>query len=163
MRTVLKAGWVGIGTLLCILALAFAAQSIISNVSAAAPTPSPGAMTIYQISHSNPVPLSLQQAFYRDGNATPVYQFSDTIPISTTKQYHVNSMAQIVSPFSGTLIISAPLPFTAEVIGYDYPPTSTPTITPTRTASPTASPTATASPTRTPTATPIRTVLPIRK
>jgi hypothetical protein len=69
------------------------------------------------------------------------------------KQYHVQTMGAVPSPFEGSLTLTvsdfvAIIPFSAEVIGYDYSatPTSTPTITKTPTPANTPSPT----PTRTP-------------
>ena len=137
--------------------------SVAPSILAAAPTPSPGAMTIYQVTNPNQVSLYTQHTFYKGTSPTPVYEFFSTVPISSTLSYHVSTMPQITSPFTGSVVISASLPFTAEVTGYDYPSTSTPTVTRTNTPTVTRTVTATATRTATPTATRVVVTLPVIK
>ncbi len=171
--------------LLAVGATTDASLYYVRYVSAAdAPTPSPGAMTIYQVDNPGVSGLLVQHDF-SNAQATPVYSFSDTVPASASTQYHVRDMTQIPSPFEGQVVLSASQPFSAEVVPYDYPPTSTPTNSPTATATATASATNTATrtvtatatnsptatrtatqtqtPTATSTPTPFRIVLPISK
>ncbi len=133
------------------------------RVSAAdAPTPSPGAMTVYEVVNANGAPLSILHEI-QNLQATPVWSFSDTVPAASSSQYHARDMAQIPSPFDGQVVLSADSPFTAAVVDYDYPPTATPTSTATRMATATASPTRTATATTTPTPTQVVIWLPFRK
>ncbi len=145
------------------------------QVSAAdAPTPGPGGSTVYEVVNANASSLVVSHQF-ENLQLTPVFSFSDAVPASSSSQYHVNEMPAIPTGFVGQVVLSADSPFDAAVIGYDYPPTSTPpatataSATATRTATMTASPTATASPTRTntptrtATPTPFRRVLPVIK
>lgn len=98
-----------------------------SKLSAAIPTPSPGAMTIYRVTNPNAVPLDSQHTFV-NAQATPVYAFNSSVPANSGTDYHVRDISQVVSPFNGSVIITSTMPFGAEVIDYDYPPTPTPTI-----------------------------------
>jgi hypothetical protein len=150
------------GVLVAVLVLtAVLSVGVAAAPARAVPTPGPGAMSVYEVRHSNPVPLVTLHTFYRDLTPVPVWSFVSTIPISSTDRYYVRWYTQLVSPFSGTVRIEADLPFTAEVVAFEYDPTSTRTVTPTRTPSPT--PTVTRTPTRTPaaTATKFATTLPI--
>ena len=131
----------------------------------AIPTPQAGGMTIYAISNSTPTSLTIVHSF--SDSLAFNYTFTTTIPAGQTVQYHVRDIPGIPSPFRGTVTLSANGPFTAQVVGYDYPsktPTATASgLTATRTATPggpstvtrTATPTATGS--RTPAATLTRT------
>jgi hypothetical protein len=65
-----------------------------------------------------------------NAQSTPVYVMVNTVPVDSTAVYHVRDIPQVVSPFNGNVRIEAALPFTAEVVDYDYPPTATPTPTP---------------------------------
>ena len=111
-----------------------------TQMQAAISTPSPGAMTVYQVSNPNASALLTTHTFI-NAISTPVYVMNSTVPAVSTAVYHVRDMPQIVSPFNGSVRIEADMPFSAEVVDYDYPPTSTPT--PTRTATPTATATPT--------------------
>jgi hypothetical protein len=135
---------------------------------AGAPTPSPGAMTIYEVQNPNAAPLLVSHEI-QNVQLTPVFTFSDTVPASASAQYHVRDMPAIPTSWTGQVVLSADQPFTANVAGYDYVATATPTNSPTatatasRTATTTASPTRTATPTSTSTPTPFRTVVPLVK
>ncbi len=168
--------------LLILLAVGGAADAglYVVRVSQAAdaPTPGPNAATIYEVVNGNASPLLVLHQI-ENLQATPVWSFSDTVPASSSAQYHARDMTQIPSPFEGQVVLSADSPFTAAVVAYDYPDTATPTptatasrtatTTATSSATRTASPTATASPThtatRTATPTPTRVViwLPFRR
>ena len=141
-----------------VVVLAFSTNIILPFVSAAAPTPSPGAMTIYQVSNPNASELETTHTFI-NALSTPVYTMNQSVPAVSTAVYHVRDIPQVVSPFNGSVRIEADMPFSAEVVDYDYPPTNTPTNTPTRT--PTVTPTLTRTPTPTPTHVVI--ILPILK
>jgi hypothetical protein len=121
----------------------------------AVPTPGSGAETVYSVYNGNTTALAVLHTF-KDAGGNPVYQFEDSLPPNSNNQYHVADMAQIPSPFSGTVVVSADQQFTASVIGYDYPDARIPTLTPTPIVLPTATRTSTPTPTRTvlPTATP---------
>lgn len=137
-----------------------------------APTPGPRAKTVYQVDNPNAEPLVTTHDI-TNLELTPVFTFVDTVPANSSTQYHVRDMPQIPEPFEGEVAITSDQPFTAEVVGYDYPPTDTPTPTNTATATATATGTATATATRTatrtatPTATstptPFRVVVPLVK
>jgi hypothetical protein len=115
-----------------------------------APTPGPGAATVYEVVNGNAAPLVVSHQF-ENLQLTPVFSFSDTVPASGSTEYHVNAMPAIPTNWAGQVVLSADSPFDAAVIGYDYP-TATPTATASSTA--TASATMTASPSRTSTASP---------
>ncbi len=145
---------------------------------AGAPTPSPGAMTIYEVANGNAGGLTVVHQF-ENLQATPVWAFTDVVPGSGSTQYHVRDMPAIPTGFAGQVVLSADNPFSAQVLGYDYPftatatatatATGTATATSTRTATATVTPTptrtatATATATRTATATPWTVILPIVK
>lgn len=122
----------------------------------AAPTPGPGAMTIYAVTNSNTTTLNLQHTV-TDGSGFQ-YTFASQIPPQTTVQYHVRDIPQIPSPFQGSVSLRGDVPFTAQIVGYDYPATGTPTVTAIPTKTPTKTPTPGTTPsvgvTGTPTPTP---------
>lgn len=129
-----------------------------ANIQAAVGTPSPGAMSVYQVSNPNASALITTHTFI-NAQTTPVYTMVNSVPAVSTAVYHVRDIPQVVSPFNGNVRIEADMPFSAEVVDYDYPSTNTPTVTPTRT--PTVVPTATR--TATPTPTHVVILLPILK
>jgi len=87
-------------------------------LTAAAPTPGPGAMTVYSITNPNSVTLSVQQVV-SDSNGFN-YTFWSQIPAGSAVTYHIRDIPQIPSPFQGTLMLYASQPFTAQIVGYDY-------------------------------------------
>jgi hypothetical protein len=134
-----------------------------TTLAATAPTPGPGAMTIYAVTNQSTVTLNLQHIF--SDSSGFYYSFTSQIPPSSTVEYHVKDMPQVPSPFQGSLTLRGDQSFTAQIVGYDYP-----SVTPTATAStaatviPTVTPTATtgASTTPTRTSTPLPTATPTR-
>jgi len=89
-----------------------------TEVSNAAPKPAVGAMTIYAVTNPNRVPIDVLQVI-SDGKGFS-FTFSQRIPPGATNQFHLRNMPQIPSPFKGTVKLSANLPFTARIVGYDY-------------------------------------------
>ena len=118
---------------------------------AAAPTPGPGAMSIYTVTNGNASPVSIQHSFVNKSGVT-IYAFTSSVPAQATSEYHVRDITQVPSPFDGSVTLSGSLQFTAQVVGYDYPsagPTPTATATSTATRTNTPAPASTATPTRT--------------
>ncbi|MBX6771944.1 MAG: hypothetical protein IRY83_09480, partial [Chloroflexi bacterium] len=119
-----------------------------TTLAATAPTPGPGAMTIYAVTNQSTVTLNLQHIF--SDSSGFYYSFTSQIPPSSTVEYHVKDMPQVPSPFQGSLTLRGDQNFTAQIVGYDYP-----SVTPTATAStvatvtPTATTVASTTPTRT--------------
>lgn len=105
-------------------------------------TPGPGAMSIYEVTNPNANTLTVQQTFNGPNGFT--YSLWSQVPPNSSRTIHVSNIPQIPSPFNGTVQITADGPFTAQIIGYDYPPSSV-TATPTTTVrlTTTATPTAT--------------------
>lgn len=95
-------------------------------LTAAAPTPGPGAMTVYSITNPNSATLNVQQVI-SDSNGFSYTLWSD-IPAGSTITYHLRDIPQIPSPFQGTLTLYASQPFTAQIVGYDYPIPLTPRV-----------------------------------
>jgi hypothetical protein len=106
-----------------------------ASVSAAIPTavPTPtGARpaTIYEVdSLETSATVSLTHTFYNSDN-TVRYSFADTLGPGTVREYHVADMAQIPTPWAGTLTITVEgwqtdPPVRAGIIGYDYQDWST--------------------------------------
>jgi hypothetical protein len=135
---------------------------------AAVPTPTgPGASTVYAVTNPNTTALLVTHTHTSDAGIV-VLTFADTVPAATTVQYRVLDMPAIPSPYSGSLLLEADQPFTADVTGYTYPTatvtvTMSPTGTPTLTHTPTSTPTNTPTPTPTATPEPWRITLPIIK
>ena len=129
----------------------------VSAAPLAAPTPNPGAMTVYSVSNANSVDINVQNVFTDTSGFN--FSFWGSVPANSTVVYHVSQMPQVPSPFNGSLNLFSNQPFTAEVVSYDYPgsPTATATTTSTATSTPTltngttATPTPSATPTLTPT------------
>ena len=90
-----------------------------TQVSNAAPKPAVGAMTIYAVTNPNRVPIDVLQVI-SDGKGFS-FTFSQRIPPGATNQFHLRNMPQVPSPFKGAVKLSANLPFTARIVGYDYP------------------------------------------
>jgi hypothetical protein len=153
-------GWVGILVGLVVVGLASVATPAFGGV-LAAPTPSAGAMTIYSVTNPNATDLLVEHVF--TNTAGFYHSFTSTVLAGRTAEYHVRDVAAIPSPFEGSLTLNADQPFTAEVVGYDYPGGPSPTATATSAGPPTATATRTATrtSTRTPTAssTPTRTAV----
>ncbi|MCL5962194.1 MAG: hypothetical protein M1358_23250 [Chloroflexi bacterium] len=129
----------------------------------AAPTPGPGAMTVYSVTNPNPTDIVVHHIITNTNSF--YYDYYTTVPASTTVQYRFGDIAGVPSPFTGSMTLQSDQPFTADVVGYDYTtPTNTPTVTrtPTATATRTPTPTRTSTPTatRTPTPTPTGTWVP---
>src|SRR5579875_2061057 len=119
-------------------------------ISLNAPTPGPGAMSIYAVTNPNTTTLNLQHVI-SDASGF-AYTFTSQIPAGATVEYHVRDIPQVPSPFQGSVTLYGDQPFTAQIVGYDYPgPTITATATristPTVTATPTKIATLATSPT----------------
>lgn len=123
-------------------------------------TPGPGAMSVYTITNPNAAPLNVQEGFTNSSG----FSYTAWIQVSaqSSATIHVRDISQIPSPFIGQVSLHGDAPFTAQITGYDYPPTPTSTpppstrtpgatstplqSTPTPGAGATPSPTATAAP-----------------
>ncbi len=108
-----------------ILASTWSARPALA-LTAGAPTPGPGAMTVYSIANPNSVTLNVQQVV-SDSNGFN-YTFWSQIPAGSTVTYHLRDIPQIPSPFQGTLTLYASQPFTAQIVGYDYAISLTPRV-----------------------------------
>ncbi|HEX5414447.1 MAG TPA: hypothetical protein VFZ25_02200 [Chloroflexota bacterium] len=108
--------------LVMVVVFATSANGAPPAVVATSPAPASGsvAMTVYAITNPNQTPLNVQQVFADSSGFN--YTFSSTIPSGGTTTYHVRDIPQIPSPFQGTLTIYASQTFTAQIVGYDYPP-----------------------------------------
>jgi hypothetical protein len=131
---------------------------------AAIPTPTgAGAASIYTITNPNIGAILVRHVFTQTGDGT-TFAFTAAVAGSTTVTYHVIDMPEIPSPWNGTVTLECDQPFTAEIIGFDYPatPTATPTVTalPTVPPTPTMTPNPTATPSPTATSTPVPPVTP---
>lgn len=95
-----------------------------------AAAPSPGAMTVYSVTNSNGTTLSVEHVIMDPSGFN--FSFWSQIPPGATVTYHLRDIAQVPSPFQGTMTLYASQPFVAQIVGYDYPAstTSTPTSTP---------------------------------
>ncbi len=123
------------------------------------PTPGTGAATVYEVVNPNAQPITVYHVI--TNTAAFLYAFTSTIPSSSTLTVRLKDIAAVPSPFDGSMTLTSTMPFTASVVGYDYPPTATPTVTPTSTNTPAPTQTATATVTATPTVTPTPTATPV--
>ena len=85
----------------------------------AAPTPLPGAMSVYQITNPNAFPVIFTQEF-RDQSGALTFSMTDSLAGNETKVYHVRDISQIPSPWQGGLDITATQPFTGDITDFDY-------------------------------------------
>lgn len=120
-----------IGLLVCgVVAFLTAQTSTASAAGSPTGTPGPGAMTEYTVTNPNSFTLNVEHVI------TNTVGFNDTfwtqIPPNSSVTYDLRDMTQVPDPFQGTLTLYADHPFTAQVTGYDYlPSTGTPSPTPT--------------------------------
>lgn len=107
---------------LLILATLIVGHSDVGRVRAfpqAGSTPGPGAMTVYTVSNPNSSTLGVTHVFSNSSGFS--YTFWSQVPGHSTATYHLSSIPQVPSPFTGSVVLSASLPFTAWIVGYDYP------------------------------------------
>jgi hypothetical protein len=90
-----------------------------ATVSAASQQPaSSGAMTIYQLTNPNSVPLNVQNVISGPGAFT--YSFWTIVPAQSSLTIHLRDVPQVPARFQGTLNVYASMPFYAAIVGYDY-------------------------------------------
>ncbi len=82
-------------------------------------------MTVYRVANSNSVDLDIQHVIANASGFS--YTFRSRVPANSVTTYHLRDIAQVPSPFQGSVTLSADLPFAAEIVGYDYPGAVTPT------------------------------------
>jgi hypothetical protein len=149
--------WIGLAVVVALVVGFLTAGTATNAAPLMAPTPLPGAITVYRVTNPGLVAVEVTHTI-RDQADSLVYQFTDSVAPGAW-DYHVAGWEQVPSPFEGSVTLDADSPFTAEVVDYDYPPTATPTatftLTPTSTPTETPTLTVTVTPSQTPTATPI--------
>ena len=96
------------------------ARAMATWLPSVAPTPGPGAMSIYSLGNGTASPISVRHDFV-DKNGSTLYTFTASVPARGTAEYHVRDMTGLPSPFDGWVNLSADVQFTAQVTGYDYP------------------------------------------
>jgi hypothetical protein len=107
---------------LVVLATLLAGRGDVGRVRAfplAGPTPGPGAMTVYAVSNPNSSALGVIHVFSNSSGFS--YTLLSEVPGRSTATYHVSRIPQVPSPFTGSVFLFAGLPFTARIVGYDYP------------------------------------------
>jgi len=85
----------------------------------AVPSPGPKAMTVYAVTNPNNTDLDVQHVL-TDASGFH-YEFWSHVLANTTVEYHLRDIPAVPSPFTGDLKLSANQPFTARIVGYDYP------------------------------------------
>lgn len=81
--------------------------------------PGPGAMTVYRVTNPNAERLRVVHRFY-DGLGFS-HSLSDSVRPARSKRYHVRDVPAVPSRWQGWAELTADRPFSAEVVGYDYP------------------------------------------
>jgi hypothetical protein len=119
----------------------------------ALPTPPAGGMTVYRVTNGNAEAIDVLHTISDQFGFR--HSFWTLVPAGGDVTIHLRDVAQVPSPFQGSVELTATQPFIAEVLGFDLQetPTAGPssTVTPTPTLEP--SPAATQTPFNSPTAT----------
>ena len=83
------------------------------------PTPGPRAMTVYAVTNPNAVTLDVEHVITDPSGFR--HSFWSRVPPNSTAEYHLRDIVEVPSPFRGSLDLYADRPFTARIVGYDYP------------------------------------------
>ncbi len=100
----------------------------------AIPTPGTGAATVYEVVNPNTQTITVYHVI--TNTAAFLYAFTSTIPSSSALTVRLRDLAAVPASFEGSMTLTSTMPFTASIVGYDYPPTPTPTATPMPTVTP---------------------------
>lgn len=91
-------------------------------------------MSVYVITNPNDADITVQHTVVGNAGGQPYYFWSE-IPARSAVEIHTRDVVQLPDGFSGVVTLSAIDPFSAEIVGYDYPgiivgedPTATPTL-----------------------------------
>lgn len=83
------------------------------------PSPGPGAMTVYAITNPGASAVTVENVLTNSSNFR--YVFWVNLPANSTVTCHLRDIPQVPNSFQGTLTLYASSPFTAAIVGYDYP------------------------------------------
>ena len=81
--------------------------------------PGPGAMTVYVITNPGASAVNVENVLTSSSNFR--YVFWVNVPASSTVTCHLRDIPQVPYSFQGTLTLYASSPFSAALVGYDYP------------------------------------------
>ncbi|HEX5414446.1 MAG TPA: hypothetical protein VFZ25_02195 [Chloroflexota bacterium] len=100
------------------------ATSVLAPTPAPSPSPSaavtvPNGMTVYSVANPGQEPLRVEHVITNASGFR--YAFWSDVPPRGTGVYHLRDMTPVPHPFQGTLTLYANQPFTAQLVGYDYP------------------------------------------
>lgn len=76
-------------------------------------------MTVYSVTNPGATPLRVEHVITNAAGFR--YSFWSQVPAGATSLYHLRDLPQVPSPFKGTVTLYSTGPFTARIVGYDYP------------------------------------------
>lgn len=91
----------------------------ISTGAVVVPTPGQGAMSIYEIENPNSTPLTVT-ANITNGLGVDYYE-TQIVNSCSINTFNLRDISGVPSPFAGAMTLKADSPFSATVVGYDYP------------------------------------------
>ncbi len=85
-----------------------------------APLLAPTPMSIYSVAnYSSTAPLLVSHSIVAEGATVATYSFADILAAGESRDYHLRDMAQVPSPFFGSVTLEAAIPFVAQLAGFD--------------------------------------------
>ncbi len=79
----------------------------------------PISQTIYTVANTSTAPLLISHSIVANGAAAATHTFADILAAGESRDYHLRDMAQVPSPFLGSVTLLAAVPFVAQLAGYD--------------------------------------------
>jgi hypothetical protein len=75
-------------------------------------------MTVYAVGNPNPAAITVEHVITNTEGFR--HSFTSSVGAGEVAEYHLRDIPEVPSPFLGAMTLSAGLPFTASVVGYDY-------------------------------------------